>query len=476
MELVEGETLAQRRAGARARRRGARDRAPDRRRARGRAREGHRPSGSEARQREAHAGRDGQGPRLRPGESAQTGWIVTGRDLLADDDRPVHAGRRRSGTAAYMSPEQARGKTVDKRTDVWAFGAASLRDADGQDAFRGNTVSDTLAAVLKTDPDWAALPSNTPASVRRLLRRCLERDPKKRLHDIADARLDLDDAPPAGPDERPGRESGRRTRAAGRWVAAIVAGILLGAVAGGLAAAAAGPRPRGPRRAPRPPPDHRRRRDPADLGHRRMSPDGSRVVLPELGGRRDAACSSARSTRWSPCPVPGSEGGYGPCFSPDGQSVAFFSIFGGTRQTGLVRPRIAGGTPTLVVELPSSAVAGLTFTCDWSEAGHILLAGRRRWSSGSRPPEGIRPRSRPSTRPAARRATSSPTGSPGSQGLLCVAVSAGGRPGNSSARGDGTPGRVLVEGATSPRFAPHRAPPLREGDDAVRGALRSGAG
>src|SRR5215472_236829 len=97
------------------------------------------------------------------------------------------------GTAAYMSPEQARGKAVDKRADIWAFGALLYEMLTGRRCFQGETVSDTLAAVLMRDPDWSALPAKTPVSVRRVLRRCLDRDPRTRFHDIADARLELDE-------------------------------------------------------------------------------------------------------------------------------------------------------------------------------------------------------------------------------------------------------------------------------------------
>jgi Tol biopolymer transport system component len=94
------------------------------------------------------------------------------------------------GTAAYMSPEQARGQAVDKRSDIWSFGVVLFEMLTGQQMFKGETVSDTLAAVLKTDPDWAKLPADTPAAVPTLLRRCLERDRKKRLRDIGDAFLE----------------------------------------------------------------------------------------------------------------------------------------------------------------------------------------------------------------------------------------------------------------------------------------------
>ena len=97
------------------------------------------------------------------------------------------------GTAAYMSPEQARGKRVDKRADIWAFGAMLWEMLTGRRLFDGDTVSDILAAVLRKDPEWDDLPESTPPHIRRLLRRCLARNPKDRLRDIGDARLVLED-------------------------------------------------------------------------------------------------------------------------------------------------------------------------------------------------------------------------------------------------------------------------------------------
>ena len=96
------------------------------------------------------------------------------------------------GTAAYMSPEQARGKTVDKRADIWAFGAVLYELISGRPAFPGETTTDILAAVVTREPDWTALPATMPASIRRLLARCLDKDPKRRLRDIGDAQLELE--------------------------------------------------------------------------------------------------------------------------------------------------------------------------------------------------------------------------------------------------------------------------------------------
>jgi len=97
------------------------------------------------------------------------------------------------GTASYMSPEQARGLPVDKRTDVWGFGCVLYEILTGRRAFEGDTIADVIVSILERDPDWTALPKHTPAQLRRLLRRCLEKDPRRRLRDVADARLEIDE-------------------------------------------------------------------------------------------------------------------------------------------------------------------------------------------------------------------------------------------------------------------------------------------
>ena len=108
------------------------------------------------------------------------------------------------GTAAYMSPEQAKGKPVDKRADIWAFGVVLFEMLSGRPLFASENVSETLAKVILKDPDWHALPSDVPAPLRDLIRRCLVRDPRHRLRDIGDARIALDEAlqSPAATDAR----------------------------------------------------------------------------------------------------------------------------------------------------------------------------------------------------------------------------------------------------------------------------------
>jgi len=143
------------------------------------------------------------------------------------------------GTAAYMSPEQARGYAVDKRTDIWAFGGVLYEMLTGRRPFAGETVSDLIAAILEREPDWALLPDALPSSVVTLLKRCLDRNTKRRLRDIGDARIEIDDAI-ARPNVRgtPARESARVTWR--RWIAPAVVAVA------GLVAIVVGLRPRAP--------------------------------------------------------------------------------------------------------------------------------------------------------------------------------------------------------------------------------------
>src|SRR5437870_3207295 len=97
------------------------------------------------------------------------------------------------GTAAYMSPEQARGKSVDRRADIWAFGCLLYECLTGKRAFAGETVSDTIAKILEREPEWTALPPRSPLKLRELLHRCLEKDARRRLRDIGDARIALEE-------------------------------------------------------------------------------------------------------------------------------------------------------------------------------------------------------------------------------------------------------------------------------------------
>ena len=134
------------------------------------------------------------------------------------------------GTAAYMSPEQTRGTGVDKRTDLWAFGCVVFEMLTTRRAFEGATTTDLLAAIIEREPDWSLLPPATPIGVRRLLRRCLTKDPKKRLHDIADARLDLDDILTSQRDGEPGSARARPAWASGGALAFAAIAIVTAAI------------------------------------------------------------------------------------------------------------------------------------------------------------------------------------------------------------------------------------------------------
>jgi serine/threonine protein kinase len=135
-----------------------------------------------------------------------------------------------------MSPEQTRGRALDKRTDIWAFGCVLYEMLTGRAALAGDTVSDTIAAILGREPDWAALPASTPAGVRRLLKRCLEKDTKRRLRDIGDAQVDLESAigDAAAPRDASGRTSTvpvRRLRLAVAVLGALLMVSLVAATA-----------------------------------------------------------------------------------------------------------------------------------------------------------------------------------------------------------------------------------------------------
>ena len=152
---------------------------------------------------------------------------------VADDDDAGHdaGGGRFSGTAAYMSAGAGPGKAVDKRTDVWAFGCVLYEMLAGARAFDGDDVSDTMASVLKSDPDWARLPAVTPPVIRRLLLRCLAKDRKSRIPDMAVARLDIDEACslPASPSTESVKAPSRLRRVLAMVTVAALSGIAFGA-------------------------------------------------------------------------------------------------------------------------------------------------------------------------------------------------------------------------------------------------------
>jgi tRNA A-37 threonylcarbamoyl transferase component Bud32 len=251
------------------------------------------------------------------------------------------------GTAAYMSPEQARGKTVDRRADIWAFGVVLYEMLSGTRLFAGDTVSDTLAEVLKTDPDWTRLPAETPPAVRRLLRRCLERDAKKRLGWIGDVGHDLDDPPAA---IEPVSSAGSPV-AAGPWRRALpLAGaVLLGAGSLALVASFAGWGGAPDRPAPVSRLTIESAAPPDDVA---ISPDGTRILLRR--GRtlelRSMSDFEAVAVKMADVAVFDEV-----IFSPDAQTIAF--------SVGVMLKRIpaTGGAAMDVARLPGDPEG-----CSWS--------------------------------------------------------------------------------------------------------------
>jgi len=240
------------------------------------------------------------------------------------------------GTAAYMAPEQAKGKVVDKRADIWAFGVVVFEMLAGQRAFKGEDVSDVLAAVLRQDIDWAALPPNTPRPLRHLLERCLERDPKKRLRDIGDAWIDLSTAATPEPAATatvavvpPARSRGLASTLL-PWTAAL-------AIAGAAVAWAVWHTPSAPPRIV----------TRAQFSMKsfsalvNLSRDGTRLVYTSVGGTASVFLGLRMMDQFEGRPLPGTDGGAFPIFSPDGQWIAY----GGIDPTGKIRKiPVLGGT------------------------------------------------------------------------------------------------------------------------------------
>jgi Tol biopolymer transport system component len=267
------------------------------------------------------------------------------------------------GTPAYMSPEQACGFATDRRTDIWAFGSILFEMLAGRRAFGGNSSVELIGAILHVSPDWTALPAETPLRVRRLLRRCLEKDTKRRLRDIADARLELDD--PDDPVATPAPVRRRVTRTA------LVA--LAGLAAGGLLVWGVQSR----RAAARPDPIQFTIKFPADIAPPRqpngrslaISPDGRRVVVvgSRPGGGRQLWIRSL--DRLEAAPMPGTEDGFGPFFSPDGRWLGFFA------QQKLKKIALAGGAPIPLCNVAPSVAHG-----SWGTDNRILISGPSLWT------------------------------------------------------------------------------------------------
>jgi hypothetical protein len=236
------------------------------------------------------------------------------------------------GTAAYMSPEQARGAAVDKRADIWAFGVVLWEMLTGKRLFEGETVSDTLAAVLRAEIDWELLPAATPLTIRTLLRRCLERSPKNRLHDVADARIVLDDALAGRSDERTSAAPGSAAeaprparRGLARWLPWLAIATLAVAVAWFLMLRSSAPESKPARLVAigvSPPAGHALAAGEAPILD--LARDGGAVAF-EAEGPNGRQLFLRRLDRAEVEPLAGTQGATQPFFSPDGRALGFFS-------------------------------------------------------------------------------------------------------------------------------------------------------
>ena len=256
------------------------------------------------------------------------------------------------GTAPYMSPEQARGRTVDKRTDIWAFGCVLYEMLTGAPAFEGDGVADVLANVIKTEPDWAALPEDTPTSLRLCVQRCLQKDLRQRFHDIADVRLAIEgafDVPAQDVEETRGQQR-RYARIA--YGSALVAAF---AILTALALVSFAPRSVAEQPETRLEIVTPAAEDPLSLA---ISPDGRSVVF--QGGQDPPRLWLRTLDSEQARPLAGTEGGRFPFWSPDSRSVGF------TASGFLKRIDLDSG---LVRTLASRAATGGS----WNTDGSILI-------------------------------------------------------------------------------------------------------
>ena len=273
------------------------------------------------------------------------------------------------GTAAYMSPERARGKTVDKRADIWAFGCVLYEMLTGRRAFPGALASDTLAAVIRAEPEWNELQPNTHPAIRQLLERCLEKDTRNRWHDIADVRVDIENVQNAPADLDHIQPATRNVwwRLAIPWtVAAAMSVVVVALLMGGLEPSRAPGRISAHLQIVLPDDMHL----PVDTEHLTLalSPDGSNLVFV---GERDGIRRLYRRALSDPDAqirvIEGTEGAASPFFSPRGDWVGYFD------NNGLKRVASDSGVP---LEIPGAL--GLTVSRGGTWQGNDIVYTRSR--------------------------------------------------------------------------------------------------
>jgi len=257
-----------------------------------------------------------------------------------------------------MSPEQANGRAVDKRADIWAFGCILFECLTGKRAFQGQTTSEIVAAILKEEPDWDLLPATAVQPVKELVQRCLEKDPRKRLRDIGDARIEIDEAL-SGPEAERVVSTRKPTRA---WIPVGLTGLILGAAAT-LILWPPGPAASRPvDRFSIPLPAGLTFSDPPSLA---ISRDGRTLVFAARSAG-EQRLYVRRLDEMEPRPLKGTENGRDPFFSPDGEWLGYSSV-----DRGLCKIPLAGG-PSLPI---SALITWGQRGADWDENNRIVFGG-----------------------------------------------------------------------------------------------------
>jgi eukaryotic-like serine/threonine-protein kinase len=345
------------------------------------------------------------------------------------------------GTPAYMSPEQARGHPVDKRTDIWAFGCVLFEMLARRQPFGAASTADIVAAIIEREPDWSQLPTDTPPLIRRLLRRCLEKDVSRRLRDIADARFDIEDVLSA-----PAESDAAAARRLPPWRLAALASIV-GIAVGFAAASTLWPAVNAPTASGPPvrfvvPLAADTRVVSVDFPTLAISPDGTVVAYTATRGDRTQLFVRPLNGHEA-TPVPGSADAVAPFFSPDSQWIAFFA------EGKLKKVAVTGGAPVTVCD------AAIGFGGTWGADDVIVFApapGSPLWrvaASGGTPV-------RFTQLDAARGEFSHrwPEFLPDGRTVLFTAASEGSFDDAAivAASIEGTERRVLIDGGTHPRY------------------------
>jgi len=275
------------------------------------------------------------------------------------------------GTAAYMAPEQARGKQVDRRADIWAFGCVLYEMLTGQKAFEGETVSDVLAAVIKTEPDWSALPADVPPAMQRLVRRCLRKDLRQRMQAIGDARIAIEEmlAGDAPAEQATGTAAGQAEAHGKRML--LLSGLLPWLLVTALLLLSAflivlrfrpASKPDLVTRTLIAAPEKMPFAFQVPDGAPALSPDGTRLVFPAYDSSGNLALWVRQLDSLTAQRLPGTDEGRFPFWAPDNRQIGFF-------QNGkLSKIDVTGGPPIVICDAPNGR--GGT----WNRNGLILFA------------------------------------------------------------------------------------------------------